>query len=151
MKILFKATFIIFSLFLFQTVQASSLKISKKTAGELERSLKEGEGKSKSLLEQRLSEILIEDSAIKTFGESIVDLCLNPKKYDFPDGDEERNCSSEELQAKVLNDLAFNIIEKHSVKANAIHIERSLNEFMNTYIDRYRDLVKAFSEWNGSL
>lgn len=143
-----KLIFTLLCLFLASGLMAKELKISKKTAGEIERILKRGEGERRTFVESSISNVLQEDSAVLAFGERLMDLCQNPVKYNFPAGDEERKCDLQEIQSHVIKDFAFGIVEKQTQKSDAILIENSLNELMATYIDKYRALVKAFEEWN---
>lgn len=137
---------LIFSVLSIQGVFAKELKISHSTAGQIERVIKEDS--ERNGLEERVANILVEDKAVLTFSEKLVDLCQHPKKYNFPEGQEERNCNKEEIKLQVISDLAFGVVEKNFKNANAIVIESSLNELMNSYIDKYRSVVKAFSNWN---
>ncbi|MCR9205211.1 MAG: hypothetical protein NXH75_11570 [Halobacteriovoraceae bacterium] len=122
------------------------LKISHSTAGQIERVIKENRGKNG--LEERVVDILLEDNAVLKFSETLVDLCQYPEKYNFPVVQEERNCNKEEIKVQVIGDLAFGVVEKNLKNTDAIVIENSLNELLNSYIDKYRSVVKAFSNWN---
>ncbi|MCF8060562.1 MAG: hypothetical protein K9K67_14770 [Bacteriovoracaceae bacterium] len=126
----------------------SSYQIDRKTAGEIEFLLKK-DGKGKVGLLDTLSQVISKDKAVKDFSHFMVDLCLDPSKYEFPIMTiNTEECRIELVERRVQDDLAFVVADSFSESPDAIVIEKFLNNYLNNYLDKMKAVIEVFSNWN---
>lgn len=115
------------------------------TAGAIEKHLKLSDSDTKVAL---IAEVLSEDTALNDFSDFLVDICLNPKKYDFEGGDEDKSqCDSAKVHQTIVTEIAEGLVFFNEDKKDAIQVERHLNDFMNNYLEKVRAVIDAFNNW----
>ena len=95
-----------------------------------------------------LSAILGQDSAVTSYTAMMVDLCLNPAKYDFPVGDvKKEECTISHVSARVQSDLAYSLVNSFTGEVRGDRVENYLNNFLNTYLVKMKSVIEAFDSW----
>ncbi len=127
----------------------TAYEIEKKTAGQIEVLLRvEGVSKGESNLFENLSEIISQDKAVGEFSRFMIDLCLNPQKYDFTINDiNKEECVLESVEKRIQDDLAFVLVDSFSKNPDAIVVEKFLNDYLNSYLEKMKTIIEVFSSW----
>lgn len=115
------------------------------TAGSIEKHLQLKNADERVAL---IAESLSADKAIHEFSDFLVDICLNPKKYNFDGGNgDATQCEPSTVHHTIVREVAEGLVFDYRGKKDAIHIERHLNDFMNNYLEKVRAVIEAFENW----
>lgn len=145
------AAFLLVTLSFSATAQKDQFEIKHTTAGEIEHILKQVNkvnSENEQALVKKIAKVLNKDQAITDFSMFIHEVCLDPKKHGISSDDSDKShCEVENIKTLATDQIAEGLIYDLEGKKDAIIIEKVINEFMNTYLEKVKIIIEAFDSW----